>query len=455
MGSAYNDAVMQATGGPTYVDGLRDFYIAAGATGNSLNDLERSYLENLGATFGHVNDMWLQVTDASGYQGSVNDRQFQFWLAGGGGATLPTPTNLAASDGTGIGEINLSWTLSAGADTYDIRRDGVVIATGVVPTSYADNTYVNGQRHVYQVMARDSGGAFSPWSVSDTGWESVPGPPSNLAASTTDQTQVNITWTDLDATWEVASYTIDRSDTQFGGYSFLASVAPGVGFYQDTTIAQGDSKWYTIKCVNADGDGSSASAVEGTRPFPQTPDVPLNVQATEGTDQGFVTITWDTAARANDYAVYRDTILVQSSIVGLTYDDTGRTQSQVHSYTVAAKNTGGQSPQSAPDDGWDGVPLTAPSAVVAGDTSDAGVTVTWTDIGSQYAVSSYRIERGPTGGPYVEVGSALPGVGTFFDTSIPPDTSAFYVVRAANSAGLGPISAEDEGTRGVPEPAFT
>lgn len=80
-----NDEVMKTTGGPTLCEGLRNWYIAGGATGTTLNDLERSYLEARTVRSGTINDMWMELLTLSGYTGTLNDMQLQFWTAN------PTP----------------------------------------------------------------------------------------------------------------------------------------------------------------------------------------------------------------------------------------------------------------------------------------------------------------------------------------------------------------------------
>lgn len=76
-----NDAIRAATGGPTVNDGLRAWYIAGGAVGTTLNDLERSWLSIRTANTGTLADMWMAFLGASGYTGTLNDRLRAYWAA--------------------------------------------------------------------------------------------------------------------------------------------------------------------------------------------------------------------------------------------------------------------------------------------------------------------------------------------------------------------------------------
>ena len=76
-----NDAILLATGGPTINEGLATHFSRTVA--ESLQDAERRYLIEKGATPGHRNDMWFGVLRANGHTGTLNDMLFTFWDGGG------------------------------------------------------------------------------------------------------------------------------------------------------------------------------------------------------------------------------------------------------------------------------------------------------------------------------------------------------------------------------------
>lgn len=77
-----NDEILRVTGGPTVNDGLKAFYLARGAIGTNLNDLEVAYLRTrAGVTYGPRDQMWAQYLTGKGYAGTINDQQLAWWTA--------------------------------------------------------------------------------------------------------------------------------------------------------------------------------------------------------------------------------------------------------------------------------------------------------------------------------------------------------------------------------------
>jgi regulation of enolase protein 1 (concanavalin A-like superfamily) len=96
--------------------------------------------------------------------------------------TPPAPTNLVATAGNGL--VNLSWTASAGALSYTVRRGTTsgnynTTYASIAGTTYADNTNVtNGTTYYYVVFATTANGdsansnqatATPSWSYADVG----------------------------------------------------------------------------------------------------------------------------------------------------------------------------------------------------------------------------------------------------------------------------------------------
>ena len=89
---------------------------------------------------------------------------FTFTVGSGGGGTAPAaPTNLAATAGNAL--VNLSWTASTGATSYNVYRgtsaggeSSTAIATGITTTSYTNTGLSNGTTYYYTVAAVNSSG---------------------------------------------------------------------------------------------------------------------------------------------------------------------------------------------------------------------------------------------------------------------------------------------------------
>ncbi len=82
----YNDLVVKATGGPTYDDGLSNYY---GRLWNeNMNDAEYRWLIFQGATPGELNDMRFEFLRSLGFSGTYLDMRWAFWTMEAAGILL-------------------------------------------------------------------------------------------------------------------------------------------------------------------------------------------------------------------------------------------------------------------------------------------------------------------------------------------------------------------------------
>lgn len=73
-----NDAILEATGGPTVNEGLSSHFSRTAS--ETLGDAEQRWLkEQVGVTSESIGDCWYEFTTGLGYSGSLNDRQFAYW----------------------------------------------------------------------------------------------------------------------------------------------------------------------------------------------------------------------------------------------------------------------------------------------------------------------------------------------------------------------------------------
>lgn len=73
-------------------------------------------------------------------------------LTGSAAALLLPPANLTATPVSPT-QINLAWDAATGATGYDIERDGVIISSGQVGTTYSDTGLTQGTSYTYRVRA--------------------------------------------------------------------------------------------------------------------------------------------------------------------------------------------------------------------------------------------------------------------------------------------------------------
>jgi hypothetical protein len=212
------------------------------------------------------------------------------------------------------------------------------------------------------------------------------------------------------------------------------------------------------------------------------PDQVTGVSASDGTSSSFVRVTWPMVEGATGYNVYRDEVLVTTSLVtGLSYEDqaapaggvpervTGVSGSSttdritvtwtaaeatgpagaVAQYTVAALNTAGEGPASAGDAGnRAGFALSGYEVRINGSGS-------WLSAGTS---TSYADTSAPAGSISVTNVTASDGTSTAHvqlsgTATSTPGASRSYEVRAVNLAGAGAASASVSRQRSVGTPS--
>ncbi len=212
----------------------------------------------------------------------------------GNGTTPPTPsapTGLAATAAS-YNQINLSWTASSGASSYNVKRATVSggqytnVATAVATTSYLDGVYDGlspSTTYYYVVSAvNDSTESTNSGEVSaETQPLPVPPAPGGLG-EITGNSQVALAWT---AAPLASSYNVKRATVSGGSYTNLAS--PTNTSYTDTAAVNGTTYFYVVSAVNGSGESTNSPEVSAT---------PINAIWVNDTDPGITySGAWATA----------------------------------------------------------------------------------------------------------------------------------------------------------------
>lgn len=236
--------------------------------------------------------------------------------SGASAGTLSAPTGVTATAGDSL--VNLTWSAVAGATSYDVRRNGVLVAT-VSTSSYSDTGLSNGTTYSYTVTARNaSSTSAASTTVSATPQMSAPGAPTGLVAVAGDAT-VSLSW---NLVANATSYQILRNGTLVGTSATTS--------YVDSTALNGVTYSYTVKAVNA-GGASAASAAALATPQAVVIAAPSGLVATAGDAQ--VALTWTAVTGASGYQVFRNGVLIANPVTN-SYVDTGVTNGTTYSYTL-------------------------------------------------------------------------------------------------------------------------
>ena len=347
--------------------------------------------------------------------------------------TLSAPAVTGGNDAQG--RPTLKWNAVTGAAKYEVYRarslngDYIKYST-VTGTSYTNISYIeNGNTYYYKVRALGSDGTAGPDSTPVSVTYKAPFGAPLVTGSKDSQGRPALKW---DKVTDAAKYEVYRARSKNGTYS-LMSTQSATGYTNTSYLANGTTYYYKVRALKANGTASAYSSVVtityGTVPTPAAP-----AMRSAKADSAGITVSWDTAANAVTYNVYRTAdagsswTQVASSVKGSSYKDTtvqkgvkygykvrgvaadGKTLGPMSSTGVTAKVTAASTTpdyvklKSAKSDPGNGILLTWESAA---DAKTYNVyrrvdgTSGWTLLASSVSGTSYRDTSGKRGTTYV------------------------------------------------------
>ncbi len=326
------------------------------------------------------------------------------------------PTGLATVGASG--QVSVSWPAVGGAAGYIVYRDGLQVASTIIP-SYLDTGLDNGIAHAYSVVATNIAG-WSPRSAPVNGTPNVvaPGAPTSLVSAPGDG-QVTLAWA---ATPSATSYQVFRGGVLVG--------SPATTSYIDTGLTNGTAYSYTVKALNGAAASVASSAVAST-PVATAPAAPTNLVATPG--NATVGLTWTAPMGATSYRLYRDGVQIATPSTP-SYSDAGVSNGSTYSYyVVAVRQNSPGSPASATVSAKPVAPPLSTPGGLSATPGNAKITLTW---GAVTGATSYEVYRGGA----LLTTTATP---TWVDSTVSNGTTYTYYVKAigpsstsGNSAGV-------------------
>jgi fibronectin type 3 domain-containing protein len=217
-------------------------------------------------------------------QASYNGSDSQQWSTGVASASQPippTPTGLAAAPAS-ISQITLTWTASAGAISYNVKRATVsggpytTVAVSVNTTNFLDAGLFSATTYFYVVSAvSGSGESTKSVEASATTLAAPPAAPTGLSAIL-GHNQVTLSW---NVSAAATSYNVKRATTSGGPYTTVASGVTSTN-YTNTGLTNGVTYYYVVSASNGIGTGPDSAEVTAT---PSTLVVHLKFDETSGT----------------------------------------------------------------------------------------------------------------------------------------------------------------------------
>jgi hypothetical protein len=275
------------------------------------------------------------------------------------------PTNLTAVAPVGT-QVNLAWMAGSGAVTgYRVERstDGgttwAQIATGVLGTSYTDNTVLPGVTYDYRVFAYNAQGDSAPSNVATvTTPGGLPAAPTGLWAEVTPPSPnppiVTLHWTDNAANEQ--GFIVERAPDTAGAPGAWAVIAtiptPDTQIYVDNTVAPKMTYWYQVAAYNADGKSGYSNQVSAITPG-QVPEAPANLRVTNRS-KNTVSLAWfDLSNNESGFYLERAIgtaigpgnvwVVIPLPANTIKYKDTGLVPGTFYYYQVQAWNADGAS----------------------------------------------------------------------------------------------------------------
>ena len=218
--------------------------------------------------------VYIRVTDTDQSQGNNGldslfvDHMYILSDNSQGGTPPSAPVMLTADPGDQ--SVTLSWSASAGASSYIVRRgeaeggpyEDIVASLGV--TTYHDSDLVNGTTYYYVVAAVNSSGTSpdSPEASATPEVPSIPNPPTSLTASQAGKRKISLNWTQSNSPGIVQN-TISRGTTPSGPFVFVADIPAGTTF-QDGGLNSGTTYHYQVTATSSEGESNPSNVASET-----------------------------------------------------------------------------------------------------------------------------------------------------------------------------------------------
>ena len=145
-----------------------------------------------------------------------------------------------------------------------------------------------------------------------------------------------------------AKYEVYRSTSRSGTYTKY-STQTSTSYTNSSYLTSGTTYYYKVRALGSDGSYGPYSSVASVTYRATSSAVPAEVTMGKATAQGsYITVTWDKAANAASYRVYRrvnnssDWNVVASSVSGTSYTDWNVEPGVRYTYTVRGVAADGQ-----------------------------------------------------------------------------------------------------------------
>lgn len=230
--------------------------------------------------------------------------------------------------------INLTWTASANASTYDIYRNGALYSANLSGTSFS-NTYVtSGTSYTYYVKAKNATGSVNNSNGTLARTASCGLGAFTLTATpicTNGTSAINLSWT---ASSGATSYDIYRNGSL---YTNVTSTA-----FSNTYVTTGTTYTYYVIAKNASSSVNNSNGTLSRTASCAPGSFTVTTTATCSGSMSAINVTWTTSANATAYDIYRNGTLYATDVTGNSFLNTYLINPGTsYTFSMVAKNTSG------------------------------------------------------------------------------------------------------------------
>lgn len=298
----------------------------AGAIGYDIKcDNKIYYNTELDTTFEHKG-----LTSGSEHTYSVRARNIHNngeWSAPKTIRTIPAAPIMP--DGVKItamqSQINISWNLVAGADSYVVNVDGNEINGITIPEcNYIfDSTVTSESVHFVKIMAVNEGGNSGytvPQSIT-----LLPNISAPEVTGTVEGSLISISWSSIE---NAVGYEIEKD------YATSTTASAITTTYIDTSSSLTESHTYRVRALFEESVGEWSYAIT----VKAIPSIPSYVEVKSG--QNIITVQWNKCDWANIYELSADGVIIYSG-PNTTFTHSSLLDNSTHIYSVRAGNQSG------------------------------------------------------------------------------------------------------------------
>jgi fibronectin type 3 domain-containing protein len=386
-------------------------------------------------------------------------RVVAFYTAGGESISnvdctyLPeTPSRLTVVTQSGTA-VELKWKdSSAYNEGYDVERSETggwpfttIGSVGANDSTFRDATVSANRTYTYRVwVTREGVRAGASNEATAVTATDVPQAPPRLDAAPFSSTGISVGWDDASA--NETGFRVERSENGGATWAIAGSRPANITWFSENGRTPDQQVCYRVFAFNVVGD-SPPSPTDCTA----APGAPTNLVATTAPGLA-IDLNWtDNSSTEDGFEVRRyfrecggyyyyycreDYATIATLLPNVTsYRDAGLGAGVEHSYLVVAIKDGGGSDASNTASAWSNLPPDAPSNLTASAVSRAQIDLTWSANAADVSFNILRCTGSAAtcgNGGFTVSFWVGPNILTFSDTSVQPNTTYTYAVRADN-----------------------